>query len=183
MKTISEIESEKYKDIWSLQAYDENSPGSELVDYFLSIAKPARGSSIIDIGAGAGAASRKFKDKGFRVTAFDLTNEAWAHEDIRLFNGSVWQDISGIYEYAYCCDMMEHIPTQFVGLTISSILNVSGRAFFSVSFLPDNFGHYIKQDLHLTVQPFTWWRDTFRELGTVLEARDLLGDGVFYVER
>jgi hypothetical protein len=37
--------------------------------------------------------------------------------------------------------------------------------------------------LHQTVQPFTWWRDSLKELGTIVEARDLLTDAAFLVTR
>jgi hypothetical protein len=62
-------------------------------------------------------------------------------------------------------------------------LNSCGSAFFSISFNQDVMGEMIGEPLHLTVQPFTWWRDTFRELGTLYEARDILGEGIFYAGR
>lgn len=187
MKTVSEIEAEKYTTIWSLPQYHENSPGAQMIDMFLRIARPAAGASIIDVGCGAGAASELLHQKGFRVAGFDLTDTAWKNHPLPILTGSVWHGIpigvisDNVFDYGYCCDMMEHIPTQFVALTIYQILQACHHAFFSVSFQEDNFGNYIREPLHHTVKPFTWWRDTFREVGTVLEARDIMGDGVFYV--
>jgi hypothetical protein len=42
---------------------------------------------------------------------------------------------------------------------------------------------WIGKTLHQTVQPFTWWRDSFRELATVVECRDLFDNSVFLLER
>lgn len=179
---IAERERDKYQQIWGFPSYSNRSPGLEHVDMFCSIANPRRGASIMDIGAGSGAASSELKSRGFFVRAFDLTHEAWKHPDIPLTTGTIWRDIHGIPDYAYCCDVMEHIPTEFVALSIREILDHCGRAFFSISFLPDQMGALIGQDLHLTVRPFTWWRDLFREMGILLDARDLLGEGIFYVE-
>ena len=44
-------------------------------------------------------------------------------------------------------------------------------------------GALIGEALHLTVRPFLFWRDLFRELGTLHDARDLIGEGVFCVSR
>jgi len=185
MKKISENEKEKYSDIWSLKDYANMSPGEQMVDTFCNIARPPKfGASVIDIGCGGGAGSRALKKRGFKVFAFDLTDTAWQPDpEIPMRTGTIWNGIPmrNLFDYAYCCDMMEHIPTQFVALSIEQILRVAPYAFFSICFTPDHFGSYIRQDLHLTVQPFTWWRDTLRELGTVHEARDMIGEGVFYV--
>ena len=185
MSKIAEAERSKYSDIWQLPDYAKGSPGESLVEMFVDIAKPSPRASIIDVGAGSGAGSRALSERGFNVCAFDLTDTAWQHDDnIPLQTGTIWKGTIGLanlFDYAYCCDMMEHIPTQFVALSIEQILRVAPKAFFSISFTPDNFGRFIKQDLHLTVKPFMWWRDTLRELGTVEEARDLIGEGVFYV--
>lgn len=187
---VSASERDKYTRIWQNPAYHAMSPGQQLVPMFQDIIKDHsyrfQGSiSVMDIGAGAGAASRALKDAGFDVSAFDLTSEAWDHDDIPLTTGSVWKDLAGpprLCDYAYCCDMMEHIPPQFVALSVRNILSVAVHgAFFSISFVPDHFGASIGEPLHLTVQPFTWWRDTLREIGNVEEARDLQGEGIFFL--
>lgn len=186
MRTVTEAERKKYDAMWSVEDYSKYSPGEHLVEFFFQIAKPVAGQSVLDVGAGAGAGSRALKNKGLSVSAFDLTREAWKHQDIRLMTGSVWRDLpltSPPYDFAYCCDMMEHIPTEFTALSVSEILRTSGKAFFSISFQQEYYGQFIGEHLHLTVKPFTWWRDMLRELGTVHEARDMMGDGVFLVSR
>ena len=181
-------EQKKYEDAWSIPEYYNHSPGAGFVDYFIHIAEAngadfAKHKSVLDVGAGSGAASRVFKDRGFQVAAFDITDTAWKHDDIHLTTGCLWRGIpvAGIFDHAYCCDVMEHIPTQFVALSVREIKRRANKAFFSISFSPDYFGGQVGEPLHLTVKPFVWWRDCLREVSTVLDARDLGGEGVFYI--
>lgn len=186
MRSITEAERRKYDAMWSVDDYAINSPGEQLVDFFFAIAKPKAGDRVLDVGAGAGAGSRALKKRGLNVRAFDLTSEAWKHDDIPLLTGSVWRDLpngSPPFAFCYCTDVMEHIPTEFTALSVSEILLICNKAFFSISFGHDNCGAWIGEPLHLTVKPFAWWRDMLREIGTVHEARDLIGDGVFLVSR
>ena len=182
---IFENEKAKYQDAWLLPGYSKNSPGAKYVDLFMEISGAKEGESLIDFGAGSGAASRKLKDKGLSVVAFDLVDTAWKHEDIKLIVGSLWNSppTGTPHRFGYCCDVMEHIPTEFVALVVSNMLARCTNIFLSVSFEDDVFGHFVGQPLHLTVKPFNWWLDMFREVATVHEARDILGEGIFYLGR
>ena len=181
--SIANREKAKYDAVWQFHEYQEESPGKRHVDLFWSIAKPKQGASLIDIGAGAGAASRILKDRGLSVRAFDLSDVAWTHTDIPLQVGTIWKNpnFTPPADYAYCCDVMEHIPTEFTALSVQKILQACGHAFFSISFVPDVMGALVGEPLHLTVKPFMWWVDLLRECGSLHEARDMIGEGVFYV--
>ncbi len=184
---ITEREREKYAKIWAIPDYSENSPGAQLVARFLSLCEPPPGARIVDVGAGSGAGAKSLHALGYDVVAFDLNRpEDWVHHGIAFDTGCIWRDLKGWgelnFDYAYCCDVLEHIPTQFVGLAIAQVLHVARKAFFSVSFTQDVMGDAIRDRLHLTVRPFTWWVQTFRELGAVIEARDILGEGLFVVQ-
>jgi 2-polyprenyl-3-methyl-5-hydroxy-6-metoxy-1,4-benzoquinol methylase len=181
--TITDKERDKYERAWELDGYMDHSPGVFYADFFQNVVKPRDGASILDVGAGVGAGSRALKDRGFAVTAFDLVGNNWRHNDIRLIRGCIWHDLRGTYEHVYCCDVMEHIPTQLTGLAVREILDVCKTAFIAISFMQDNHGDALRDRLHLTVQPFVWWRDLFMELGSIHSARDLLGMGVFHVSR
>ena len=180
MISISERERSKYEKAWALEGYGA-SPGMRYLDMFWGIAKPPQNASLIDIGCGDGQAGKALRDRGLLVCGFDLVG---SESGLPIYTGTVWRDLlDGPFDYGYCCDVMEHIPTQFTALSIDSILRSCSFAFFAINFELDRHGDAIRDRLHLTVQPFTWWRDMMRELGTVHEARDLLGNGVFYVER
>jgi hypothetical protein len=67
-------------------------------------------------------------------------------------------------------------------LVIARMLRLVKKGLFlSICTVPDTNGAWVGQPLHLTVQPFTWWRDQLSELGRVVECRDLLTSGVYYV--
>jgi hypothetical protein len=85
-------------------------------------------------------------------------------------------------DHVYCCDVLEHLPTQFTMLAVDQILRITKvGAYFSVFFEQDGYGPWVGRYLHLTVQPFVWWRDALREMGDVVEARDCHEFGIFYV--
>jgi 2-polyprenyl-3-methyl-5-hydroxy-6-metoxy-1,4-benzoquinol methylase len=183
LKIISAQERGKYQRIWALDSYHAKSPGADMLPMFERVMRPELGARILDIGAGDGAASRILKDKGYQVEAFDLIEDDWPHADIPIHAGSIWSGLPRGFDIGYCCDVMEHLPTQFVGLAVARILESCRSAFFSIAFREDLFGRNIGEPLHLTVQPLVWWRDTLREIGHVLDARDLIGEGVFHVGR
>ena len=186
MRPITDVERDKYTEMWTVPDYHVCSPALYWMDMFFQVAKPEFGQTVLDVGAGAGAGSRELKKRGLAVQAFDLTASAWKHDDIRLMVGSVWRDLPNVsppYDFVFCSDMMEHLPTEFVALAVSEMLRVCGKAFMTVSFQQEFHGQFIGQHLHLTVKPFIWWRNIFRECGTVYEARDMIGDGLFLVGR
>lgn len=185
--SITNAEREKYAEIWEYEEYSRVSPGVYYSDLFFRMVKPTAGQSVLDVGAGGGAASRVLKDRGLSVKGFDITDVGWKHPDIQLMLGCIWRDLpvgsSPPFDYAYCCDVMEHLPTEFTALSASEIIRTCGLAFFSIAFHQEHYGYLVGKPLHLTVKKFEWWRDMMREVGTVHEARDLLDNGVFLVGR
>lgn len=190
MHSIADHERQKYAQVWALDRYAEHSPGLSYVDLFWSIAKPQEGQTLLDIGAGNGAASVALAKRDLIVEGFDIVSDAWKAnaETAQTFfhQGCLWHSLPAFdfkrkFDHGYCCDVMEHIPPQFVGLSIANALKSCERVFFSISFKRDVHGDAIRDRLHLTIESFSWWRDVLREVGTVLEARDLIGEGVFYV--
>jgi len=185
MVSIAQKEQEKYKEVWQLPGYDKNSPGEDWADLFAEISGCQEGETLIDAGCGIGAAGKKLRAAyGLDVTFMDM-NQGDLKEDT-FVEGCIWHKDWvewGPWKYAYCCDVMEHLPQEFTMLSLDRLLHAADWVFLSISFNPDNFGKYIGQPLHLTVQPFSWWRDAIREIADVCEARDLMGEGIFHLER
>jgi len=191
-------EKSKYESVWDIPNYRIHSPGEKSLDAFRGIVNPESGSTIVDFGNGCGRASLKLAELGYKVKMIDLTEKSM-DEDVRLavvnelhdmefMEGSIWditipQDaLSG--NYGYCCDVMEHIPPKYVMQTLSNIMmRVEEGCFFFICLVPDSFGKVIGQPLHLTVRTFGWWKEHLSELGEVVEARDLLQNGLFYVKK
>ena len=162
---------------------------------FEEIAKPEEGSSIIDFGSGTARASLALAQLGFRVQMLDITEQSMDSEvedylvdnpvNLKFKEVNLW-DTNSMFqyhaEYGYCCDVMEHIPTEYVMLVLNNILACTPRAFFYICLVPDAFGQIIGKPLHLTVKPFLWWREKLNEVANVVDARDLLHNGMYYVE-
>jgi len=190
-------ETEKYNDVWqALPTYGAYSPGELLFPLFLQMVGDARG-TVLDAGTGSGKGALALAAAGFDVTCCDVTSAGLVPEATALpFHvTSLWHDLWPIakgvghpgrtqFDYVYCTDVLEHIPPQFTMLAIDQMLRVAKKGLFlGVSLRADDFGAWVGQPLHQTVQSFTWWRDSLKELGEVVEARDLFSEAVFLVGR
>lgn len=195
MTTILDTEREKYQDVWaSIDTYAEYAPGLTRAPMFLDMVGAARG-TLLDAGTGSGRGALALKAAGFEVYLCDVTPAGIVPEAQALpySDACLWRDLAPIargvghpgrtrFDFVYCCDVLEHVPPQFTMLAIDQLLRVTKRGLFlSISLQPDNFGAWIGQPLHQTVNQYRWWRDSIRELGEIVEARDLLTDGVFFV--
>lgn len=202
MKNVLDQERATYEEAWALEAYGDFSPGEKYMPIFISmIGGPPPGApytlpgarepfvsgrTVLDAGTGSGKGALALAAQGFRVTCCDFTS-AGLVDEARTFpfhEVCLWHDLGhlGRYDYAYCCDVMEHIPTEYTMLVVSRILGTCREgAFFSISLVPDSFGVWVGKPLHQTVQPYTWWRDRLNDIGTVVEARDLGTNGVYLV--
>jgi 2-polyprenyl-3-methyl-5-hydroxy-6-metoxy-1,4-benzoquinol methylase len=185
---IVEQERAKYAQLWAevpeCRAY---SPGLENLTRFMGILKPPPKASLIDLGCGSGEAGVQFRELGLDVSWLDIT-DAGLHERVprhRFTQMPLWANWKPPYGYdfGYCCDVMEHMPTEYVMLVLDRIIKACRLAWFTIAFVPDEFGQAIDQPLHLTVQPFKWWLEHLTALGRVIDARDLCGAGLFVVQK
>lgn len=183
---IEASERTKYQDIWALPDYREaNSPGLANVDRFLAELKPQPGQSVVDLGCGSGDAGLALQAAGLAVSWLDITDAGLSPQVPRalFFEQPLWHRWPMNADYCFCCDVMEHLPTEFVMLAIDRIVAQSKTAWLAIALRPDVFGAAIGQPLHLTVRDFLWWRDRLACIGTVLDARDLCGDGLYIVSK
>lgn len=191
MLDVATSEKQKYEAIWNVDNYAKaTSPGVENVKNFMKVLDShPKSSSLIDLGCGSGKAGLEFIRLGFDVTLIDITDtglDAEVANRGRFIEMPLWDHrwpkfkATG-WDYGYCCDVMEHIPTEYVMLTLERIVSACRITFFSIALRPDVFGATIGQPLHLTVRDFIWWRDHLKDVGVVLEARDICGDGIFVV--
>lgn len=198
MTRIATKERELYSTVWqSVDSYGDVSPGEKYLPLFLDMVGERRG-LVLDAGCGSGKGALALQSAGFDVLMCDLTSEGVRPEarTLPFFEAVLWKPINpqrphysvlkGMFEtvdFAYCCDVLEHIPPQFTMLVVEQLLRVAPKAFIALSNVPDLNGAWVGQPLHQTVQPFTWWRDSFREIARVVDARDLLMNSVFLLER
>lgn len=197
--SVFEQETAKYERMWNeVEEYRKTSPGEALVGPALALLNLQPGTRIVDLGCGTGRAGLKFAQLMLFVTLIDATRDALdpevvtALEDeqspIEFQQACVWGNWPSLLveprqDLVYCCDVLEHIPAEFTMLTVARCLEAAPRVFLHISTEQDGFGLAIGEPLHLTVKPFTWWRDRLADVGKLLEARDLLASGLFLLER
>ena len=131
--------------------------------------------SVIDWGCGTGRASVKFADYDFTVSAVDIVSRQFV-PDMRINYrvGCIWE--MGMpdaafpqHDYAFACDVLEHIPPERLHQTLTTIdrfMTVAG--FINVPHIPD--GGWGTGQLHLIVKPPDWWE---AKLGEFFEVRYL----------
>lgn len=201
---VTSRERDIYETMWAcVDAYGTNSPGAQHARLFLEMAEvPVSGDGVaanrpvvLDAGCGAGKGAVALRAAGFRPIMCDITNagiltNADELAGIPFAEACLWRPLSpqlpfllgGKADYAYCCDVLEHIPTGLAGLVVSRLLEVTRQAvFLSVGLASDEFGVFVGEPLHKTVESFVYWRDLLREVGELTAARDLIASGVYVV--
>lgn len=173
-------EQQKYDALWSGHPeYRKTSPGEQVASVFLNQARPKPGDTVIDFGCGTGRAALMMSLLGqvnvhmvdFSDACLDedvrnaLTTQAHA---LRFSHADLEESIPVYAKYGFCADVMEHIPPENVKKVLGNILKSAQHVFFQISTVPDHFGEKIGEHLHLTVQPFSWWLDRFKELDCVI---------------
>lgn len=195
MAGLLEHERATYREAWSLDTYAQHAPGEQHAPKFVEMAglgglQPgvqARPLTVLDAGAGSGKGALALEALGFGVTLLDITADGLVPEArrFRYVEAPLWSNLRagvGRFDFVYCCDVLEHVDEAMTMLAIARMLEASTRGvFLSISLVPDQFGILVGRPLHLTVKPFTWWRDRIRELGTIAECRDLIDAGLYLV--
>lgn len=176
----------KYDAMWSHQDYAAWSPGLDNVARFMSVIDPPRGRSLVDFGCGDGRAGLEFQKRGLRPFWIDLTDAGLVAEvpRARFRAQPLWERIDppskgARFDYGFCCDVMEHIPTEYVMLTLQRMLDACELLWLQIALVEDAYGHVIGTPLHLTVRPFRWWLERIASVARVEDARDLLECGLY----
>jgi SAM-dependent methyltransferase len=183
---VTETEQAKYRDIWTFPKYREHSPGEHAVPRFVRLLQPDVDTEVCDFGCGEGRGAVALAKAGCRVDGVDMVDVR--SEDAQTMMRDFWcQSLWSLrlerrWPLGFCVDVLEHLPTEFTMLAITRMLSHCERLYLEISTEPDNLGGLIGQPLHLTVQPFTWWRDRLSEIATVRDARDLMNKAAFLME-
>ena len=171
---VEEHERAKYERIWNMPKYREFSPGEELVDEAIDRLGMNKGSSVIDYGCGTGRPAFKFQLRGMQVRGVDHADNCMDEGlNIPFVNACLWQLPILASDYAFCTDVMEHLPEDkvadvFQGIAVRT--NIGG--FFQIFTKPDGFGQHIGEPLHLTVRPPEWWEEQFARFWYVAYRKD-----------
>lgn len=94
------------------------------------------GSTVLDVGAGAGALSQRLSDLGYAVTALDVDPAKWVPKDIPFvvlnLNVGVSGSITGEFDAVACLEVIEHVENPWHLLReMHSVLKPGGKLILS----------------------------------------------------
>jgi cyclopropane fatty-acyl-phospholipid synthase-like methyltransferase len=136
---------------------------------FLELAQWEKGDELIDCGAGTGRASKLLADAGLDVTMLDITKAATDPGiDLPFIEACLWDMAEvwpGRFDWVYCCDVAEHLPTDKVDAALDNLAAMTGYgAFMQIAMFPEIHGaRYVGEALHLTIKPADWWKHKLAE--------------------
>ena len=158
-------EKEKYERMYAQDDYRLYSPGEQIVDLFIEVAKPS--GKVIDFGCGLGRSGLKMKENGldpFLIDFVDNSRELGA-KTLPFIQHDLTNPILVKADYGFCTDVMEHIPPDDVETVITNIMSSAKNVFFQICTTIENCGELIGQELHLTVEDHQWWKNKFLSMG------------------
>lgn len=186
----SKKEKAKYQKMWGVSEYRRYSPGEAGVSLFTGFFPLEDNETLIDFGCGTGRAARKLAGVGLQVTMVDITKDALDFNPeldfprIGFVEASLWElpDTLKPAEWVFSTDVLEHIPPGKVDASLDAIASRTLKGgHMTVSVVKDGFGDMIGETLHLTVQPFEWWKDKIEARWEVLEALEHGNSVSFFV--
>lgn len=177
-------EAEKYRAMWGHDIYRQRSPGQEVAHVFLEHAKPKPTDLVADLGCGTGRGGLEIA-KHCNVVLVDFAENSRdeAAQRLPFVKADLSKHVPVKADFAYCCDVLEHIPPEKVDWVLYNVFDVAPKAFLQISLVDDALGFLIGQRLHLSVHPFEWWRDKLQGFGRMLYWSDLGDTAIFFVER
>jgi SAM-dependent methyltransferase len=187
MMNLVERETDRYEELINgMPEYLETSRGELYAELFMEMSGAKAGQSVLDAGCCSGKGAIALAKLGLEPTLQDITDVGVLPEakGFQFIKAPVWDESPfgtlTRYDWIYCTDVMEHIQTEFVMLTLVRLCARARKGvFFSIDLVPDQFGIYVGSPLHVTVQPYVWWRDRLQDITKLRDRRDFLTQGIF----
>lgn len=130
------------------------------LDRYLDL-KNGKGKTMLELGASLGYFSRIFKDRGFDVSASDISSyivgkAAKLQKDIKFFKFDVEKDKTDKkYDFIVTFEVLEHLKNPEKSLkNIRSMLKKGGTFVFSTPFPTKRS---LSDPTHINVHEASWW--------------------------
>ncbi len=178
-ESLHKSEKEKYTTIWKCDEYRLFSPGERAIKNLkiIDFLRKCKVKTVLDAGCGTGKFMRALIEEcgnEFSVHGFDIAENCLDPFFDKIKNdiltvGVLWnaEDFNKEYDAIICSDVLEHIPTEKVGLVLDNFYRCTKIfCYLSIALLPDDFGpKIIGQPLHLTVKEPNWWITQIEKAG------------------
>lgn len=173
MAIDSVFEKSKYEKIWGSPFYRAISPGLEIVDLFFEFFEKqlSTGQRITDYGCGTGLVAERFAKKELSTHLIDITERAvdphvLDNQRVTFEEASLWElSTTPQSEWAYCCDVLEHLPPQYIDQVLQIIRERTTQGgYFQIHLDEEPFNQLIDEPLHLTIRPQEWWEEKLQAL-------------------
>lgn len=162
-------EREKYELMWKEPLYRSGNGGLQHIEEFKRIANIQPGNVVVDFGCGEGKTLRPLTDAGAQVILIDIADNCLA--DDALQKSFLRHDLSKPLhlqaDIGFCVDTMEHFPPVQIDDVFTNIFSIVNSCFFMVSTTNDKAGKLIGEMLHLTVEPYSWWKEKLSAHGEI----------------
>ncbi len=177
-------EKEKYERYWEIAGERKVSPGMRSIEEFDSECRERGLKKILDLGCGQGRTTAYLLERGYDVTATDIAHNA-INDDLqsilygRFVPAPAWDlpFVDNAFDCIFCCDVLEHIPPELVGKTLSEMARVAPVAYLEIASFdrhvkdPREEGSYLH--VHLAVEALSWWYAELQRVGwTIKKAYD-----------
>lgn len=162
-------EQKKYEKVWSYQFYRRQADGDPVVETAFKDMGCKPGETLIDWGCGKGTPAAKLAAMGLKVTGFDIAKNCLdPNVRVNFIVGCLWDadlPVELTADYAFCTDVLEHVPTEHLPAALDNIrARTSKAAFIQVCTAHDTSGRKMDppMQLHLSVFPHDWWYGSLR---------------------
>ena len=126
-------EAAKYSAVWSHDAYRKVAPGEHHVQKFLELAKPRKDHVLCDFGCGTGRgalAIAAYSDVSvvgvdFASNCLDGEVREQLGERFRFVEHDLTTPLKESFDYGFCTDVLEHIPTEDVDKVLVNIFTAA----------------------------------------------------------
>jgi hypothetical protein len=162
---LGQKERTKYEKMWRLDQYRTSSPDEAYLPTIRKWLAPR--SEVIVFGCGPGRAGLALAKEGHAVAMVDIADNcldpgvaaAVAAGTLRFARGCLTEATRLVApaDWGICCDVLEHLPPEWVVEALEQMRALVPRIFISISHVPDACGRWINDTLHLTVAPLEWW--------------------------
>lgn len=163
-------EKEKYLKVWAqVPEYRKYSSALHRLNDVFRSWQPAEGSTIADLGTGTGVAAQDLHRRGYKVQMYDIAHNCLntdvaeyvkERDDFTFVEACLWEMAGLQADWAWCFDVMEHIPPLYIEKVLSLAATANKGAVLGICCRPDSFGKKIGEPLHLTVRSPRWWIET-----------------------